>query len=464
MDERERRERAEQARRAQAGLVARGVEVVAATFVDNGGITRVKAVPVAALEHAAAWGVGASPVFDSFLYDGSPVTGPHAPGVIGDLRLHPDLDRLTPLAAQPGWAWAPVDRYDQEGGVHPIDQRSAARAAVAGLAAEGLEMRAAFEVEWAVGADPAPGVDPDAFVSAARGPSYGQARLVERSEYLRDVVSALTAQDIAVVQVHPEYAAGQFEVSVAATDPVAAADDMVLVRETIRAVSLRHGLRPSFSPKVVADGVGNGGHVHFSVWRREGNNTFAGGDGPCGLDSTGESFCAGVLTHLPGLLALGAPSVASYLRLVPQHWAGVFAAWGRENRETALRLVPGPTGSRHRSANMEIKCFDLAANPYLVMAGVIFAGLAGLTDQARLPEPVEVDPATLDGLERERRGIVRLPASLDEALAAFEADSVLTGGLGEPLAATVGNVRHGEIARFAGRTPEDVAAELRWAY
>ena len=463
MDEHERQERARRARGAQAGLASRDVDVVAATFVDNSGITRVKAVPVPVLDHAAAWGIGASPVFDSFLFDGSGVTGPHAPGVVGDLRLHPDLDRLTVLAAQPGWAWAPVDRYDQQGGVHPIDQRSAARAAVAGLAAEGYEALAAFEVEWVVGLDPAPGADPDAFVSAARGPAYGHARVVERSDYVRDVVAALTAEDISVEQVHPEYAEGQFELSVAAKDPVGAADDMVLVRETVRAVSLRHGLRASFSPKVLAGGVGNGGHVHLSLWR-DGRNTFAGGEGPCGLDEAGETFCAGVLAHLPGLLALGAPCMASYLRLVPQHWAGAFAVWGQENREAAVRLVPGPVAAQNRSANMEVKCFDLAANPYLAIAGLLFAGMAGLAEGTHLPAPVDVDPASLSEQERREGGVVRLPASLHEAVTAFEADRVLTRGLGEPLAATVGNVRRGEIARFADATPEDIVHALRWVY
>ncbi len=99
------------------------------------------------------------------------------------------------------------------------------------------------------------------------GPAYGMARLVENTDYLRDVLAALSAQGVEVLQIHPEYAAGQFEVSVAPSDPVGAADLAVLVRETVRAVSLRHGLTASFAPVVDPAGVGNGGHLHLSLWR-----------------------------------------------------------------------------------------------------------------------------------------------------------------------------------------------------
>src|ERR1700710_1854011 len=105
-----------------ANLTARGVVAVAVTWVDTSGITRVKAVPVALLHRAVTSGVGFSPVFDYFLLDDSIVGG----GPVGDLRLKPDVDRLTVLAAQPGWAWAPGVRYDQEGKVHPADSRGLA--------------------------------------------------------------------------------------------------------------------------------------------------------------------------------------------------------------------------------------------------------------------------------------------------------------------------------------------------
>src|SRR6185437_16438393 len=119
VDQHERERQADRARVVREELVQRGVVALATTSVDNSGITRVKAVPIGRLEHAAAWGIGASPVFDAFLADDSIVAGRYAGGPVGDLRLHPDLDRVVVLAEQPGWAWAPANRYQQDGVVHP---------------------------------------------------------------------------------------------------------------------------------------------------------------------------------------------------------------------------------------------------------------------------------------------------------------------------------------------------------
>src|SRR5262249_54450635 len=156
---------------------------------------------------------------------------------------------------------------------------------------------------------------------------YGMIRIIEASDYIRDVLAALADEGVEVEQFHPEYAAGQLELSVAPASPVEAADRSVLVRSTIRAVGESYGLRTSYSPKVDAAGVGNGGHLPLSVWR-DGRNLMAGGDGPFGLTDTAASFAAGILSRLPALLAVGAPGEASYLRLVPQHWAGAYACWG----------------------------------------------------------------------------------------------------------------------------------------
>jgi glutamine synthetase len=463
MDLHERDERRAAAEAAVAELSEIGVVGVVLPWVDNSGITRVKTVPLAKLPGAAAWGVGMSPVFDGFLLEDSIVTGEYGGGAIGDLRLHPDVSRITLLAGQPGWAWAPVDRYTQDGEPHPQDARSLLRRVTSELAADGLSVKAAFEVEWVVSQAAGLPDDPDAFVPALSGPAYGLTRVLEVSDYARDLLDALDAQNVAVDQFHPEYAPGQLEVSVGAEDPVGAADTAVLVRATIRAVSAQHGLRVSFSPKVTAEGVGNGGHVHLSPWR-DGVNLMSGGSGHFGLTPDGAAFTAGLLQHLPGLLAFGAPSVASYLRLVPSHWAGAYAAWGLENRETALRFVTGAAGQQQSAANVEVKCFDATANPYLVLAGLLAAGRDGLRTGAVLPEPVAVDPGRLTDDERQAAGIPPLPSTLEEAVRAFEADAALTGFYGEQLTTTIGEVRRGEIALFAGATPEEIARTTRWRH
>jgi glutamine synthetase len=435
-----------------------GTRGVVLSYVDTAGITRIKTVPVSRLARAARWGVGMSTVFDIFLSNDLMTSTAELGKPDGDLRLVPDLDRLVALAAQPGWAWAPVDRYEQSGAVWAACQRSFARAMVERAAEAGLEFRMGIEVEWALGRG-----DAEGFVPACSGPAYGMTRLVELSDYARDVLAAMDEQDLQVEQLHPEYADGQFEISVAPTWPVGAADDSVLVRQTIRALAQRHGLRASFAPSVVAGHVGNGGHVHLSAWR-DGRNLFAGGPGPHGLTAEGEAVAAGILELLPALVAIGSPSPASYLRLVPSHWAGVFACWGLETRETALRLITGNAGIEDQAANLEVKCFDLAANPYLLVGGLIAAALHGLRERRPLPAEVSGDPARFPADELARRGISRLPASLDEATDALAASAVLRDALGGTLANAVVAVRRAEAERFRDASPEEVAAAFRWVY
>ncbi|MFG1852541.1 hypothetical protein ACGFJT_11930 [Actinomadura geliboluensis] len=463
LDGRERARLGGRAAEAARRLSGQGIAAVALTWVDVSGITRTKTVPVGRLEHAAAWGVGMSPVFDVFLLDDSIVSGRYIGGPTGDLRLHPVLERLVPMAALPGWAHAPALRYAQDGTPHPLDARALLRRETDRLAARGWSVKAAFEIEWAVSKG-----EGDAFVPACMGPAYGMTRVTELAGYLRDVLHALKETGITVVQLHPEYAAGQYEVSVAAEDPLGAADTAVLVRETVRAVSMEHGLAASFSPKVDADSVGNGCHVHLSLWRRDGSdgpaNAMAGGSGPYGMTAAGESFAAGILHRLPALLAVGAPTVASYLRLIPSHWASAFACWGLENREAALRFITGADGERATAANLEVKCLDAAANPYLLLAALLAAGRDGLGADRRLPEPVQTDPAGLAEEERAARGITPLPASLAAAVTAFEADAALRDALGEAVVDTVATVRRGEIDLLDGATPEEIAAATRWRH
>jgi glutamine synthetase len=417
-----------------------------------------KGVPIGRLEAAAARGVGMSPVFDAFVLDDSITSSPTAGGPVGDLRLVPDVDALVPLAAQPGWAWAPVDRWTQAGDRHPQCQRTFVREMVQRLADRGRRAEMAFEVEWMVSAGPG-----DDFVPATSSPAYGAARAVELSDYCVELVRALEAQGIAVGQLHPEYESGQFEVSVHHADPLTAADRNVLVRQTIRAVSRRHDLRPTFAPVAEPGGVGSGMHLHLSLWRDDHNDSL-GGSGPFGLTATTESFLAGVLDALPEMLAVTAPSVASYLRLQPKHWSAPFRCWGLENREAPVRLVVGSAEERGTTANAEVKAIDATASPYLAVGAVLAAGLAGLDRSASLPAPIEVDPASLSDEQRAERGIERLPTTLDAAADRFASSTLLAEAMGRDLHQTVLAVRRAECGLFADADEATVVAATRWRH
>ena len=145
-------------------LPSSDVSMVATTFVDNAGITRVKSVPLSRLPQLAAWGVGASTSFDYFRFDDWLAAPEGGTAPVGDLRIIPDLRRLVALAAQPGWAWTPGDRYRQDGEPHERCNRLALQRLVDDAVGNGLEIKAAIEIEWVVSAG-----EGDDFVSAAPG-------------------------------------------------------------------------------------------------------------------------------------------------------------------------------------------------------------------------------------------------------------------------------------------------------
>jgi glutamine synthetase len=439
-------------------LAEAGVRVVALVLVDNAGIARMKCVPIDRIKHAAEHGIGWSTVWGLSLADD---TFSHDPAVYspsGDIRLRADLAAVAPLACSPGWAWAPVDQHEQTGEPWPGCQRGFLRRTLGRARASGVELVTGWELEWTVGRE-----DRDAFEPLHAGPGYGAATFPRTGEVMRALVDALQASGVGVEQVHPEYANGQMELSLSPRDPIAACDQAVLARHIVRAVTGQLGWRASFAPRVTAGSVGNGAHIHWSPWV-DGVNQFAGGDGPEGLRPAGESFLAGVLEHLPALTALGAPTLLSYLRLAPSRWAGVYTCWGNDNREAALRLESTGGPQAARSANVEWKSVDGAANPYLVLGGVVAAGLDGIDRGLRLPPPVSVDPVELTDAESAAAGVRRLPESLSAAAEAFAGSSMLRAALGGYLHDRVAAVVRAEAATGEGLDEEALVARYRWRF
>jgi glutamine synthetase len=268
--------------------------------------------------------------------------------------------------------------------------------------------------------------------------------------YVDDLADAFDRQGIPLEQYYAELGHGQQEISTAHAPALQAADRQVLVRETIRGVAVNHGLVASLAPKPWPDAAGNGCHVHFSLWDAEGDrNRFYDGSSDDGLSQEAHAFLAGVVEHLPGLCGLAAPSFNSYHRIVPQTWAGAYRCWGYDNREAPVRVASSFRGLEEVSTNAELKAVDCTANPYLAVGGLLVAGLDGLERGLELPEPVDVDPATIDELDRRRRGITRLPATQEQALDALVTDEVLAEALGEPLLRSYLAVRRSEWAAYS---------------
>jgi glutamine synthetase len=364
-------------------------------------------------------------------------------GPVGEIRLVPDIDTFRVLPYAPNTGAVLTDHVGLDGEPAPVCQRSFLKRMQAHLGERGLQLRASFENEFSLAAK----VD-GVYVPIDSALCFSTIAATASQDYADELADALEAQSIPLEQYYAELGRGQQEISTGHAPAVQAADEQILVRETIRGVASRHGLIASLAPKPWPDNAGNGGHVHFSLWERD-RNRFFDGSQPDGLSGDARSFIAGVLAHLPGLCGLTAPSFNSYHRIIPQYWAGAFTCWGYDNREAPVRVASVFKGAEEESTNAELKACDATCNPYLALGGLMAAGLDGLERGLEPPEPVDVDPATIPDDERARRGIVRLPATQEEALDALAADELLLGALGPTLSGSYLAVRRSEWTAYS---------------
>jgi glutamine synthetase len=435
-------------------LLDGGLRMLITSIVDNAGITRAKSVPARRLRTAVRDGIGLSPVFALMCTDDAITTSPLVNGPVGDNRLMPDLAAVAPLGPDGAVYWAPADQLSQDHEPVDICQRAALRRQEERAIAAGLNVKLGFELEFTVFTG-----DPDDPAVATRGPAYGVIPTLMLEDFAIELLEALDAAGIPAEQLHPEYANGQVEVALPPAPPLAATDQSQLARMIVHRVARRHGLRVSFAPITVAGAVGNGAHIHFSASLNE--LPFGDASGP---SEHAQHLIAGVLAELDGLTGVLAPSVVSADRRIPSHWAGAYACWGTENREAALRYVPGSITSRPDSANCEIKIGDAAGNAYLSAAAVLASALNGLERRLVLPDAVDRDPASYSDQERVNLGINRLPLTLADALTALEQSSVIRSALGEAIVDPFLAVRRHDASTLGVLSLEDRVRALRWRY
>jgi len=264
----------------------------------------------------------------------------------------------------------------------------------------------------------------------------------------------------------PESGTHQYEIPVAPLEGVASADRAVMVREVIREMARREGVRPTFSPMVEPDGQGNGMHIHLSLRSREGEPLLYDPDRPGFLSDLASSFAAGILSHALALTALTAPSPVSHLRLQPGRRAAGTVSLGDRNRETMLRIPPIVAGAGDAASQLrlEYRAADVAANPYLALGSIIYAGLAGVREHALPPVLLSRDPDHLSDTEKREHGVGALPASLQESLAALITDDTLQDALGPRLYETYSAIKHAEIDACADQDVPEVCARYAGIY
>jgi glutamine synthetase len=427
-----------------------GLRLVRFLWCGNDGTVRAKAAGRHGLSGRLQNGIGLTVAMQAMnaLDQLQPVEGL---GPVGEVRLVPDLDTFRVLPYAPHAGAVLTDHVALDGSPAAVCQRSLLKRMQERLGEHtGLHLRAAFENEFSLAHRTDAGYVP---VDAAL--CFSTIAMTAAQDYVDDLVAALGAQRIPLEQYYAELGHGQQEISTAHAPAVQAADEQLLVRETIRGIAARHGLTASLAPKPWPENAGNGCHIHFSLWEGDHNQSYDRSSAD-GLSATARSFIAGVLRHLPALCALTAPSFNSYHRILPHYWAGAFVCWGYDNREAPVRVASPLRGAEERTTNAELKAADATCNPYLALGGLIAAGLDGLERGLQPPEPVTVDPGSLPEAERDRRGIAPMPGSQAEALDALAADDRLRDALGEDLATAYLTVRRSEWETYSA---EDEAFE-----
>jgi glutamine synthetase len=398
-----------------------GAELTALVTCDLGAIVRGRAVFSDELEGHLRTGVGWVPANHSLTPLGS--LAEQSPfDARGDLRLLPDIGtraRVDDAEGQPGLDLVLCDIVETDGAPWSCCPRLFLRESLRELEHEfSLRLVCSFEHEFQLLRD-----------DRAALPFSLQAQ--RRAEpFASEVMAALAQAGAEPERFFAEFASHQYELPVAPAEGLAGADRAVVLREVVRDVARRVGLRATFVPLLDPAGPGNGVHIHLRLLDAAGAPVLYQEGAPAQMSALGMSFAAGILSHARALSALTAPSPVSALRLTPHHWSAGAVSLGERNREALLRIPPlVELGGSELAPQMrlEYRGADAAANPYLALGAIVRAGLDGLRRELPPPALLDVDPSGLEGSEAQRFGVGALPGTLAQALDALSGDDVVRG-------------------------------------
>lgn len=401
------------------------VEFISLQFTDVLGTIKSVTIPASGLGEALEQGVW---------FDGSSVEG-FARIYESDMVLHPDTNTYSVLP------WGSPDRRQARlicdvcqpsGEPFPGDPRFVLRQALERAKVMGYRYNAGPELEFFLfkknNGERDDGV-PLRPVPHDVGGYFDFSPRDLASEVRVDIMRALTSLGMQAEMAHHEVATAQHEIDFHFADALTAADNVVTLRYTIKAVASAYDLYATFMPKPIFGINGSGMHVHQSLFDAQGRNVFFDAEDRYKLSSVAYQFIAGQLAHARALAAVVAPTVNSYKRLTPGYEAPVYVCWARINRSALIR-VPSYSPGREQSTRAELRCPDPSTNPYLAFAAMLHAGLDGIERGLEAPDPVEEDVYHLDGPRLAELGITSLPGTLEEALDELEKDAVIKGALG----------------------------------
>jgi glutamine synthetase type III len=410
----------------------KGIRYFLISFTDLFGVQRSKLVPAAAIDTIAADGAGFAG-FAAWL-DMTPADP--------DIVAIPDRNSLIQLPWQRDVAWMPADLYWITGGAIEQTPRLTLQRVLAQAEAQGYRVKTGVECEYFLLNSTGKGLADER--DRADKPCYDQQALMRRFDVIAEICDAMMAMGWEPYQNDHEDANGQFEMNWKYADALVTADRHTFFKYMVKSIAENHGYRATFMPKPFAKLTGNGCHTHLSVWDLAGNqNLFDDEQGDLGLSKVAYQFIGGVLHSAQAICAYSNPTVNSYKRLNAAMttsgatWSPTTVSYGGNNRTHTIRI---PDRGR-----FEFRLPDGAANPYLLPAALIAAGLDGIAQQRNPGDRSDVNSYT----ESVAPTTQRLPQNLLDALRQLETNEVLIDRFGKESIASYVKLKNQEWSEYA---------------
>ncbi len=407
------------------------------SFVDLFGVLRAKLVPAEAIGDMQEDGAGFA-AFAAWL-DSSPAEP--------DMLVKPDPDSLIQLPWKPEVGWLAGDCW-MEGEPMPDTPRLLLKGRLEKARQKGYRVRTGVEAEYFIVTPDGAAISDPLDIQAK--PCYDQSALMRRYDVVSEICDAMLSLGWGPYQNDHEDANGQFEMNWNYDDALVTADRHVFFKFMVKSIAEKHGLRGTFMPKPFPNLTGNGCHAHISFWDDAGTtNLFLDPDEAFGLSGLAYNFLGGIIHNAPALCAIWNPTVNSYKRinapvtLSGATWSPNMVAYGGNNRTTMVRI---PDVGR-----FELRLMDGSANPYLLQAGIVVAGLDGI-ENAR--DPGKRTDLDLYAEGHKLRGARKLPLNLLDALRLFERDKAVRAGFGERFVKSYVKLKTGEWNEYAGAISE----------
>ena len=428
-----------------------GMRVVRLSFSDLHGVCRSKDLP---LEVFASTGgsdfVAAIFTLDLASHALDPPGSPFGKSAgYPDMRVVARMETLTRLPWEQDTAWC-LGEIAQDSPMHQYSPRALLERVIACYRELGLVPIMGPEMEFfLLRRDVDGGLQPYLTQPAM---VYTTGYLGDPAGMLRTLLEAAADVGLHALAASAEFSPGQFEITLLHGEVLDAADRAFRFRTMVKEVAARGGLLATFMGKPLAQETGSGLHLHVSLNDEQERNAFDQPDEDEGISLLARRFLAGVLAHAPALMAILAPTINAYKRLVPNSFVPLAATWGLDNRTVFVRIPP----ARGRHTRLEVRGADASANPYLATAAVLLAGLDGI-------QRTLVPPPTVEGdVSGEFPSTEALPRNLEASMAALRADSYLAEALGQALVEAFCVVKESELQRFHAAVTDWEVREYAW--